>query len=232
MDVSSIVTVYRRQAPLYDGVFGVLLGPGRRATVRLANSLPGRRLLEVGVGTGLSLPRYRNDLSITGIDISPDMLKIARRRAEMRGLRNVERLAEMDAEDMDFPDRSFDIVVAMYVASVVPHPDRLLMEMQRVCRPGGIVLVVNHFAATTGLRAWVERSLAPLSTKLGWRPDFAFDPFLHNSGLTVTESWRLPPLGLFTLLQCRSDRWAKPRPQQADDAFSSTHLMPPAAAEV
>ena len=208
MDVTSVLAAYRRHAPYYDAVFGVLLGPGRQRTVKIANRLPGPRVLEVGVGTGLSLPRYRRDLRITGIDLSPEMLDIARRRVRSRRLAHVAAILEMDAEDLRFADNSFDLVVAMYVASVVPNPERLISEIQRVCRPNGDILIANHFAEPNGLRGKVERGLAPLSKKLGWRPDFPIDSVLSAGSLEVVDVHRVAPLGLFTILQCRN---AKPR---------------------
>ncbi len=206
MDIPSVLSAYRRQAPIYDAVFGTLLGPGRAATVELANRLTGRKVLEVGVGTGLSLPRYRSDIRVTGIDISPDMLDIARRRVADKKIPNVDALYEMDAEALDFGDGSFDTVIAMYVASVVPHPDKLVAEMQRVCRPDGDILVVNHFAGTGGIRGNFERGIAPLSKKLGWRPDFEMEPFLRSGTMTVIDKRNAPPFGLFTILHCRNTR--------------------------
>jgi len=208
MDLESVLDAYRRHAPYYDAVFGVLLHPGRKQTVLLANQVAGKRVLEVGVGTGLSLPSYRSDLSIVGIDVSDEMLLQARQRVAQRGLRNVEELLNMDAENLSFADDSFDTVIAMYVASVVPHPDRLLQEIQRVCRPGGQILIVNHFAEQGGLRGAIEKRMAGLSKKLGWRPDFALKPFLEAGTLEVVSSRRAAPFGLFTILQCRNQKLA------------------------
>lgn len=203
MDQQSILVAYKRQAPFYDAVFGTLLGPGRRSTVQLANRIAptGAHLLEVGVGTGLSLPRYRRDLKITGIDLSADMLEQARARVRDKKLNHVQGLIRMNAEAMEFEDNRFDVVCAMYVASVVPHPDRLIAEIERVCRPGGQVLIVNHFAETGGLRGWAERKLAPFSAKIGWRPDFTFEELLANAKLEIIQKQRSAPLGLFTVLQ-------------------------------
>lgn len=230
MDMQSVLTAYRRHAPYYDAVFGLLLGPGRQQTVRLANLLAhrngGLRVLEVGVGTGLSLPHYRSDFSITGIDISPHMLEIARRRVAEQNLQNVEALLEMDAENLAFADDSFDIVIAMYVASVVPNPNAMVAEIQRVCRPGGDVLIVNHFAEETGFRGAVERKLAPFSRKLGWRPHFLMEDVLSASSLEVLDSDRAAPLGLFTILHCRNAKneavpHSKPKVQPVDVRHAS-----------
>lgn len=171
MDLSSIRNAYRRYAKYYDKVFGPVFAPGRKLTMRYLNEQPGRRILEVGVGTGVSLPEYRRDVSVVGVDVSPDMLDIARHRVKEQGLDFVEGLHEMDAEEMDFPDNSFDVVVAMYVASVVPNPQRFIEEVRRVCRPGGEILIINHFASEQPIVRRLEQALKPLSKLLGFRPD-------------------------------------------------------------
>lgn len=163
------------------------------------NALPGERVLEVGVGTGLALPRYRPEKRVTGIDLSAEMLAHARRRASELRLSNVDGLLEMDAEAMAFCDGSFDIAVAMFVASVVPQPRRLLAEMRRVVRPGGTLLFVNHFAAERGPRWWAERALAPASRALGWHPDFRIEALFTPAERAATVLMPTPPFGLFTL---------------------------------
>ncbi len=216
MELEAVLKAYRRTAPYYDAVFGVLLGPGRRRTVQLANRLRGHRLLEVGVGTGLSLSRYRPDFRIVGIDVSEEMLSRAHERVAAKGLTNVEALYNMDAENLAFADDSFDIVCAMYVASVVPHPARLLSELQRVCKPEGHILIVNHFAKPGGVRGFVEHRLAGQATRLGWHPDFALEPFLKPGSAEVVASWEAPPLRLFTILQCRNGKLTGARAAEAE----------------
>ena len=137
LDADAVRAAYRRWAGVYDAVFGGVSAFGRRRAVALVNSLPGAQVLEVGVGTGLALPHYRRQKRITGIDLSAEMLARARERAAALRLLNVAALREMDAEAMDFHDGAFDVAVAMFVASVVPNPRRLLEEMRRVVRPGG-----------------------------------------------------------------------------------------------
>ncbi|MBN8904224.1 MAG: methyltransferase domain-containing protein, partial [Rhodospirillales bacterium] len=161
LDADAVRAAYRRWAGVYDTLFGGVSSFGRRRAVALVNRLPGRDVLEVGVGTGLALPHYRRDARITGIDLSAEMLEQARKRVAETGLRNVNALLEVDAEATEFPDASFDVAVAMFVASVVPNPRRLLAEVRRVVRPGGNILFVNHFAADRGPRWWVERAMAP-----------------------------------------------------------------------
>ena len=185
---------------VYDAAFGGISAPGRRRAVDAVNGLPGTQVLEVGVGTGLALPRYARGKRITGIDLSAEMLALARERVVQQDLTGVEALAEADAESTGFDDAEFDIAVAMFVASVVPNPRRLLAEMRRVVRPGGHLLFVNHFAAERGPRWWAERALAPLSRKLGWHPDFATDALLPAEDQARATFDAVPPLGLFTLV--------------------------------
>ena len=201
MDAEAVRAAYRRWAGVYDAVFGgVLLGARRRA-VSLVNQLPGRDVLEVGVGTGLALPTYARDRRITGIDLSAEMLALAAKRVAALGLPNVKALREMDAEATDFSDASFDIAVAMFVASVVPHPRKLMEEMRRVVRPGGHILFVTHFAAEKGPRWSIERAMAPASRALGWRPDFAMDALMMPDEIARCTTTPLPPFGIFTLVR-------------------------------
>jgi phosphatidylethanolamine/phosphatidyl-N-methylethanolamine N-methyltransferase len=201
LDADAVRDAYRRWAGFYDASFGGVSALGRRRAVLLTNRLPGSRVLVVGVGTGLALPRYLSEKRITGIDLSAEMLAQARKRVARLGLRNVEALREMDAEATDFADASFDIAVAMFVASVVPSPRRLLAEMRRVVRPGGTILFVGHFAAKAGPRWWVERAMAPASRALGWHPDFSMDELLGPTDRAQAEAIGVPPFGIFTLVR-------------------------------
>ena len=201
LDADAVRAAYRRWAASYDAVFGGVSAWGRRRAVVEANRLPGNRVLEVGVGTGLALPHYRAEKRITGVDLSAEMLERARARVAREQLSNVGALLEMDAEATSFAAASFDIAVAMFVASVVPNPRRLLAEMRRVVRPGGHILFVNHFAAESGPRWWAERALAPASRKLGWHPDFALEALLPAEDRAAASVRPVPPFGLFTLVR-------------------------------
>jgi phosphatidylethanolamine/phosphatidyl-N-methylethanolamine N-methyltransferase len=172
MQIEAVRAAYRRYARIYDAVFGPVLQPGRRAVLDALKLKPGDRVLEVGVGTGLSLPLYPRDVRITGIDVSREMLEKARARVDRRRLENVDALLEMDAEEMTFPAASFDKVVAMYVVSVVARPARLLEELHRVCRPDGEIFIVNHFRSDNRILGALEDALAGFSSQLGFRPDF------------------------------------------------------------
>lgn len=201
LDADAVRVAYRRWAGVYDNSFGSFTRITRQRAVAAVNALPGTRVLEVGVGTGLALPRYRTDKRVTGIDLSTEMLERARQRVAAHGLTNVEALLEMDAEATAFADASFDIAVAMFVASVVPNPRRLLAEMRRVVRPGGSILFINHFLAEGGLRLWAERALAPASRALGWHPDFAMAALLPDEDRARAVRRPMSPFGLFTLVQ-------------------------------
>jgi len=172
MQLEAVKAAYRRYARIYDAVFGPVLQPGRRALLERLELKPGDRVLEVGVGTGLSLPLYPRRVRITGIDVSREMLEKARARVKRRRLDNVEALLEMDAEQMAFPDASFDKVVAMYVVSVVARPGRLLEELHRVCRPQGEIFIVNHFRSDNRFLGALEKALSGFSSQLGFHPDF------------------------------------------------------------
>lgn len=200
LDEANVLDAYRRWAPVYDNTFGRITTEGRRQAVEMINTRTGR-VLELGVGTGLSLSNYVRHLDIVGIDISPDMLERARQKVAAEGLDNVSGLYEMDAAALDFPDGTFDTVVAMYVMTVVPDPVAVMREITRVCKPGGEVLLLNHFSEESGVRGWVERRMAPFATRLGWHPVFDVDRVMVCKDLKLTGRFTLKPLGLFTLLR-------------------------------
>ena len=204
IDAEAVRRAYARWAPIYDVTFGKIADAGRVRAVEAINKRHGR-VLEVGVGTGISLPRYSDHLEVTGIDLSPDMLAKARERIRRDDLDHVEDILEMDASALDFSDDSFDTVVAMYVMTVVPDPDRVLAELTRVCKPGGQVIIVNHFSTQQGVRGAIEKYMAPLSAALGWRPDFPIEMVLGQDGLTLVEERPLQPFGLFTMLRFTKD---------------------------
>ncbi len=208
MDIPAIEQAYRRYARFYfyDVCFGAVFQPGRKAVVDRMDCSPGERILEVGVGTGLSLPLYPEDVSVVGIDISPHMLEQARVRQERRGLDQVAKLMVMDAENMGFKDNSFDKVVAMYVASVVPDPERLVNEMRRVCKPGGQIFLVNHFHSRNPILGGVESLLAPLSRQLGFRPDFSLARFLGETGLDAMNIRRVNLFDFSTMVEARNNK--------------------------
>ncbi|UEM03887.1 class I SAM-dependent methyltransferase [Skermanella rosea] len=205
MHIDTVRAAYRRYAGVYDLVFGKSFEAGRQQTLDRINARKKLRILEVGVGTGLSLPDYNPDHTIVGIDASEEMLNIARERVAKKGIRNVESLVEMDAQKMTFEDHSFDVVVAMYVMTVVEDPQAVMDELKRVCKPGGDIYIVNHFSAEkAGLRLKFERMIANFAELLGWHADMPMSPLLSNAGIEIVTIAKLPPFGMFTMVHCRN----------------------------
>ncbi len=200
MNIESVEKTYRRYAPQYDLLFGAIFHPGRKEVIRQMDCQPGEHILEVGVGTGLSLPLYPRETRITGIDISREMLARAEKRVARDGLSNVD-LHHMNAQQMDFPDNSFDKVVAMYVASVVPDPVALVNEMRRVCKPGGQLMFVNHFKSDHPVISRIEQLLVPLSAKLGFDPGFSLSRFEQECDLEFEHNRRVNLFGYWRMLQ-------------------------------
>jgi len=196
--------VYRRYAGVYDIVFGPLFERGRQLAAELAASAGGRDVLELGVGTGLSLGYYPPGVQVIGIDLSAEMLEKAERRVARLGLGNVA-LRCMDASRMDLPDRAFDVVVCMYVVSVVPDLDRVMAEVRRVLRPGGSVVIVNHLAFGNPLLAAVERLLARFAGSLGFQPGTALARVERAAGMRRLSLRRIGPFGFWTLLHLRHE---------------------------
>lgn len=204
LDRSTIVKAYARWAPVYDLVFGSVFERGRMAAIAAAEALGGR-ILEVGVGTGISLPDYARSNRLVGVDISEPMLRRAQERVDEQSLHHVEGLSVMDAERLAFADASFDVVVAQYVITAVPHPEATLDEFARVVRPGGEIVLVNHIGAETGLRRAFEQWFAPVARRLGWRPEFPWDRLAQwgqrQGDIELIERRPMPPLGHFSLIR-------------------------------
>src|ERR1700709_2384640 len=205
-DREMVEQAYDRWAPVYDFVFGGVFSKGRKAAIAATNSIGGR-VLEVGVGTGISLPQYASNLRIFGTDISEGMLRKARERVADFRLKNVEGLAVMDAEKLEFPDASFDVVMAQYVVTAVPNPEAAMDEFARVLRPGGEIILLSRVSADAGIRRFIERRLQPVVRQLGFRTDFAWSRYTQwvagASGMELVERRPVPPLGHFSLIRFR-----------------------------
>ena len=207
LDREQIEKAYARWAPVYDLVFGTVFERGRMAAIEAAEAHcgpSGGRILEVGVGTGISLPDYARVNRIVGIDISTPMLRKARERVAEYKLTNVEALAVMDAKHLAVPDASFDVVVAQYVITAVPDPEATLDDFARVLKPGGEIILVNHLGAENGLRRVFEQGFSPLARRLGWSPEFPWarlQSWADRAGFTVIERRPMPPMGHFSLIR-------------------------------
>jgi phosphatidylethanolamine/phosphatidyl-N-methylethanolamine N-methyltransferase len=206
-DREMVERAYDRWAPVYDLVFGGVFGKGRHAAIVATNSIGGR-VLEVGVGTGISLPQYGSNVRIFGTDISEAMLRKAKQRVAELRLKNVEGLAVMDAEKLEFPDDSFDVVMAQYVVTAVPNPEVALDEFARVLRPGGEMIILSRVSADGGMRRFIEQALQPVVRRLGFRTaEFAWSRFTQwmssAHDVELIERRPVPPLGHFSLIRFR-----------------------------
>lgn len=209
LDETNVRGIYDKWASCYDITFGWITFWSRRAAAARVNALPGKKILEIGVGTGASLPLYNADKRVTGIDISMRMIEKAHARAGH--LPHVDALEVRDAESMGFADDQFDIVVANHVLSVTPDPHRLCREIARVCRPGGDILIVNHFQSSSPALLWFEKVLDAYAGWIGWRADFD-DACLDSGGFSILDRRRLRACPIFMLVHCRNP--SNPVPQQ------------------
>jgi phosphatidylethanolamine/phosphatidyl-N-methylethanolamine N-methyltransferase len=204
IELSTVAKAYARWAPVYDLVFGAVFDAGRKASIAAAERIGGR-ILDVGIGTGMSLTDYSRKNRIVGVDYSEPMLRKAHERVVAHGLAHVEALAVMDAQQLGFPDAFFDAVVVQYVITTVPDPEAALDELARVTRPGGEIILVNHLGAEAGLRRAIEHGFAPVARRLGWRPEFRWERLAQwvarHGGVRVVERRAMPPLGHFSLIR-------------------------------
>ena len=191
--------LYAELAPIYDKVFGKIFYSRLLRVIDGLHIPRGAKILELGAGTGTSFPAYPRDCRVTGIDLAPDMLARARRKIKQNGWNHIEVL-EMNALTLSFPDDAFDYVMAFHVVTVVPDPVVMIEEAKRVCRPGGKIVIVNHFTSDFPVLGSVTRSLDPLTRLLGWRTDLKLKPFIETTNLTVERIYKLSKTSLYTVL--------------------------------
>jgi len=195
--------LYYEFSQFYDAVFGRVFYPRIARVVRSLAIEPGARVLEIGVGTGLSLDAYPDHAQVTGIDLAPDMLERAQDRIDRLGLDNVT-LEQGDALALRFPDDSFDYVMAFHVVSVVPDARRLMAEAQRVCRPGGRIVVINHFRSENRAVARIQHTIDPMTRRLGWTTSLALRDLLDRRTVHVERQWKTSRRSLFTIVIARN----------------------------
>src|SRR5437660_6044569 len=204
IDIDTVAKAYARWAPVYDFVFGAVFDAGRKASIAAAERLGGR-ILDVGIGTGISLTDYAPTQRIVGVDYSEPMLRKAHERVLAQGLTHVEALAVMDAQHLGFRDAFFDAVVAQYVITTVPDPVAALDEFARVTKPGGEIILVNHLGAEAGPRRVFEQSFAPVARRLGWRPEFRWQRLAQwaerHGGVRVLGPRPMRPFAHFALVR-------------------------------
>lgn len=204
VNANTVTKAYARWAPVYDFVFGAVFDPARRTAI-VAAERTGGRILEVGVGTGISLPYYAGTSRIVGIDLSEPMLRKARARVDELELPNVEGLLVMDAQRMAFPDNAFDVIVAQLVVTTVPDPEAALDEFMRVLKPGGEIVLISRVGADKGLRRIVEQRFTPITRVLGWRLEFPWARYARwaerRDNVRLMERRPVPPFGHFSLIR-------------------------------
>jgi phosphatidylethanolamine/phosphatidyl-N-methylethanolamine N-methyltransferase len=199
-----VTKVYENIAWAYDFTFGPTLHPGRLRAIQRMGIRPGDRVLEVGVGTGINATLYPSDCIVTGIDLSESMLEKARDRVARKGVSNI-RLRKMDAADLKFADSAFDIVYAPYLISVVPDPVVVAREMRRVCKPGGRIILLNHFRSANPFLAWMERSISPLTIHIGFKSDLDLPAFLTQAELKPVSIEKVNLPRIWSLVTCIKD---------------------------
>ena len=197
--------LYYEFSHFYDAVFGRVFYPRIARVIRSLGIEPGARILEIGVGTGLSLDAYPRHARVVGIDLAPDMLERAQERIDRRGLRHIT-LEQGDALALRFPDDSFDYVMAFHVVSVVPDAKRLMAEAQRVCRPGGRIVVINHFRSEKRHVARLQHTIDPMTRRLGWTTSLYLRDILDRRTLHVERQWKTSPRSLFTIVIARNTK--------------------------
>ncbi len=196
--------VYGKLASWYDWFFGPTLHAGRLQAIQRMAIQGGHQVLEVGVGTGINASLYPRDCSVVGIDLSSSMLEKARDRVARKGITNV-RLLEMDAAALKFADNTFDIVYAPYLVSVVPDPVQVAAEMRRVCKPGGRIIILNHFRSPNRVLAHLERMISPLTVHVGFKADLDLPGFLAQAGLKPVSIEKVNIPRIWSLVTCVKD---------------------------
>jgi phosphatidylethanolamine/phosphatidyl-N-methylethanolamine N-methyltransferase len=197
--------VYEKLSKVYDLIFGPTLHPGRVTALERMGIQPNDRILEVGVGTGINTSMYPRNCQVTGVDLSSSMLEKARERVAREGLRNV-RLLEMDAQNLTFADDSFDIVYAPYLVSVVPDPVRVVREMRRVCKPGGKIIILNHFRSANPILSRLERAISPFTVHIGFKSDLDLPGFLAQAELKPISIEKVNVPKIWSLVTCIKDK--------------------------
>ena len=207
MDQNSIIKSYKRVSGFYDYTFGKVFKPGQRALIEKMSCNDSDVVLEIGIGTGASFQFYPDKTNVIGINISPDMLDLAKEKIKNNKIEN-KYISMMNGEHLSFPDNTFDKVVAMYVMSVTQNPKSLVEEMKRVCKDDGDIYIVNHFSSESD-KFWVkalEKGLMPISKILGWKPYFPFSEFNNYANLNVQEMSKVNIFNYWNIIHATNNK--------------------------
>ena len=199
--------LYAEFAPLYDKVFGKIFYNRLEHVIENLGIPPGAKVLEVGAGTGTSFPAYPAHCEIIGVDLAPDMLARARQKLQENGWSHI-KVMEMNALDLQFRENTFDYVMAFHVVTVVPDPVQMIAEAKRVCKPGGRIVIVNHFTSEVPILGSLTQALDPITRWLGWRTDLRLKPFIETTGLRVEKNYKLSKASLYDVILCRKESGA------------------------
>ena len=203
MNIESVIKAYDRYSRFYDILFGMFFFQGRKDVINKIKFNDNDRLLEVGIGTGASVSLYPNQIEVVGVDLSEKMLKICERRIGKLKKSNIQ-VVNMNAESLDFPDESFEHVIAMYVVSVSPNPNKVVSELIRACKKGGNIIILNHFSHESSILTFIEKVISPLSSLIGFTPYFPLNKFLkENPLLDVYEIEKTNLFGYWTIIRAR-----------------------------
>lgn len=199
LDYESIRKIYGGKSKIYDAIFKRIFYPRIKHAIASMDIKRGDNVLDVGVGTGLSLSFFPSYCDVTGIDLSSEMLVQARKKVDEMGVDNI-KLMEMDAMDLKFPNDTFDKVFISHVVTVVPDPYKMVDEIRRVCKNKGRVVIINHFKSKNKMVGKMEKIITPLSKKVGWRSDLDLDEFIDKSCLRVDRKYKLKKLDLWHVI--------------------------------
>jgi len=205
MEVTEIKRIYAYYSRVYDFIFKRWFFPRQQYAIQALNISPGQRVLDLGVGTGFSLPLYPQHTQVIGVDLSSKMLREARKKVLLERLSHVD-LMEMDAAHLAFPDNTFDCVIVAFVISVVPDPLQVLAEIKRVSKPEGQIVIINHFQSQNKLMAQLEKWVSPLCTKIGWRSDLALDYLVQHADLRIDRKYSLNKLDLWKVVYATNNK--------------------------
>lgn len=200
--------LYSDLAPLYDKIFGKIFYSRLNYVIKTLKIPKGAKILELGVGTGTSFPAYPLHCEVTGIDLAADMLAHAQTKIKKNGWTHL-KVLKMDALHLDFLDDAFDFVMAFHVVTVVPDPIKMMQEAKRVCRPGGRIVIVNHFTSESPILGGITEALDPVTRRLGWRTDLKLNPFMRATQLKIEKVYKLSKLSLYTVLEGYNEKNGK-----------------------